>query len=88
MKILIYRYGSICEPDITASFKKLGLEVIETRPRDKASPQGDSAVIDTLSPLFDRERFLFVFTVNFFPVISVRLLYLRKRRYNQTGFFR
>ena len=29
MKIYIYRYGSICEPDIIDSFKKLGLDVHE-----------------------------------------------------------
>ena len=27
MKIYIYRYGSICEPDIIDSFKRLGLDV-------------------------------------------------------------
>ena len=29
MKIYIYRYGSICEPDIIDSFKRLGLDVHE-----------------------------------------------------------
>ena len=27
MKILIYRYGSICEPDIITGFRELGNEV-------------------------------------------------------------
>ena len=29
MKLLFYRYGSICEPDIIAGFQELGLEVSE-----------------------------------------------------------
>ena len=29
MNILFYRYGSICEPDIIASFKHLGFRITE-----------------------------------------------------------
>ena len=29
MRILFYRYGSICEPDIITAFKELGNEVHE-----------------------------------------------------------
>ena len=29
MKIYIYRYGSLCEPDIIDAFKHIGLEVYE-----------------------------------------------------------
>lgn len=29
MNVLIYRYGSICEPDIIEAFKKMQLNVIE-----------------------------------------------------------
>ena len=29
MKIYIYRYGSICEPDIIDAFKRLGFQVDE-----------------------------------------------------------
>lgn len=29
MKIYFYRYGSICEPDVIDSFKRLGLDVDE-----------------------------------------------------------
>ena len=29
MNVLIYRYGSICEPDIIEAFQKLQLNVIE-----------------------------------------------------------
>jgi len=29
MKMLFYRYGSICEPDMITSFKSFGLTVIE-----------------------------------------------------------
>ena len=29
MKIIIHRYGSICEPDIIEGFAELGLEILE-----------------------------------------------------------
>lgn len=29
MKMFIYRYGSICEPDVIESFKRLGFDVTE-----------------------------------------------------------
>ena len=29
MKVLFYRYNSICEPDFISAFKKIGLEVAE-----------------------------------------------------------
>ena len=29
MKIFFYKYGSICEPDISDSFRRLGFEVID-----------------------------------------------------------
>ena len=29
MKIYIYRYGSLCEPDIIDAFKRIGLEIVE-----------------------------------------------------------
>ncbi|MCR4584438.1 MAG: glycosyltransferase [Lachnospiraceae bacterium] len=81
MKILFYRYGSICEPDMILAFGKLGLEVLELRADSTASPSGSTADLDRLVSLFTKERFLFVFTVNFFPPVSevcniYRILYV------------
>lgn len=44
MKILIYRYGSICEPDVIAGFEEIGFEVTQlTREmEDKHFVFGDS----------------------------------------------
>ncbi|MCR5120076.1 MAG: DUF3880 domain-containing protein [Lachnospiraceae bacterium] len=70
MKILFYRYGSICEPDMISAFKNLGLEVLEFRPGSDTSPSGSTDTLDMLVSLFEKEHFLFVFTVNFFPRVS------------------
>ena len=47
MKILFYRYGSICEPDIIEGFEELGIEVsqITEEITNKNLVFGDSARI-------------------------------------------
>ena len=70
MKILFYRYGSICEPDMIEAFRRLGLEVMEecSQVTDKRTTASDT--VETLSEIFKKEGFLFVFSVNFFPAVS------------------
>lgn len=70
MKILFYRYGSICEPDIIEGFEELGHTVsqITEEITNKNLVFGDSAKIVS-SYLMDHPQDS-VFTVNFFPIIS------------------
>lgn len=70
MKILFYRYGSICEPDIIEGFEELGHTVsqITEEITNKNLVFGDSARIVS-SYLLEYPHDC-VFTVNFFPVIS------------------
>lgn len=70
MKILFYRYGSICEPDIIEGFEDLGHTVsqITEEITNKNLVFGDSARIVSRF-LMDHPQDC-VFTVNFFPVIS------------------
>lgn len=70
MKILFYRYGSIYEPDILASFKSYGVTVIEetTEIYKKMFPASDRA--NLVNQLILEHSPVFVFSINFFPVIA------------------
>lgn len=70
MKILIYRYGSICEPDVITGFQELGNEVIEITAEiyNKNLLPSESVVI-LKDELFAHD-YDFVFSINFFPFIS------------------
>lgn len=70
MKVLFYRYGNICEPDIMEQFERSGLSVdtIETEIEDKDFTAANR--VDAVSKKLDADRYLFVFSLNFFPDIS------------------
>jgi spore maturation protein CgeB len=70
MKILIYRYGSICEPDIIDSFKRLNIDVkeIDEEITDKAITPSKCVAI--VSKGIDEYNPMFVFSINFFPAIA------------------
>lgn len=70
MKILFYRYGSICEPDILEGFQELGMTVsqITEEVTNKNVTLGECARI--VSNFLSEHPQDCVFTVNFFPVIS------------------
>ena len=70
MKIYIYRYGSICEPDIIDSFKRLGLDVHEECMEIFNKNLTPSECIKrTASDIVDGS-YSIVFTINFFPWLS------------------
>lgn len=70
MKILFYRYGSICEPDVIEGFEELGHTVsqITEEITNKNLVFGDSARLVS-NYLMDHPQDC-VFTINFFPIIS------------------
>lgn len=70
MEILIYRYNSICEPDIIQAFESFGVTVCQEKMEmtDKhISPSRCSAKI---TEWLLSHKLTFVFSVNFFPAIS------------------
>ena len=70
MNILFYRYGSICEPDIIASFKHLGFNITEDT-RDVYNKQLlPSDCIKGLNELLKQDTYSFIFSINFFPSVS------------------
>jgi spore maturation protein CgeB len=70
MKLLIYRYGSICEPDVIAAFREFGFDVsvIDAEIYDKNLRPSESVTLVS-QQLLDHPADV-VFSINFFPVLS------------------
>ncbi len=79
MKVLIYRYGSICEPDIIATFKKMDFDVIEYDREITHKKDEPSLSVKLLSDFLQDHEADFVFSINFFPYVSevCRIYHLR-----------
>ena len=70
MNILFYRYGSICEPDIIASFKHLGFNITEDTREVYNKQILPSDCIKGLNELLKQDTYSFIFSINFFPSVS------------------
>ena len=70
MNILFYRYGSICEPDIIASFKHLGFNITEDTREVYNKQLLPSDCIKGLNELLKQDTHSFIFSINFFPSVS------------------
>lgn len=70
MKLLFYRYGSICEPDVIDGFQELGhtVQEITTEITNKSLTPQESIQIVSNSLLEHPADF--VFSINFFPFLS------------------
>jgi len=70
MNILVYRYGSICEPDIIEAFRKLQLNVIEETTEINKKNLLPSEQVKLVKEALDNYHPMFVFSINFFPAIA------------------
>lgn len=70
MNVLVYRYGSICEPDIIEAFKKLQLNVIEEATEVNQKNILPSDQVRLVKEALDKYHPMFVFSINFFPAIA------------------
>lgn len=70
MKIYLYRYGSICEPDIVESFKRLGFDVYEECMEMYNKNLTPTECVKHTSPYIIDGGYNFVFSINFFPWLS------------------
>lgn len=70
MKLLFYRYGSICEPDVMNAFLRLGFSVDEDTREIYDKELLPSECIRGLNFRLSREHYAFVFSINFFPSVS------------------
>lgn len=70
MKILLYRYGSICEPDIISGFEELGFEVTQITKEMENKNFVFSESVKYVSHFLLEHPHDCVFSINFFPQIS------------------
>lgn len=81
MKILFYRYGSICEPDFLEVFEEYGFEVTQITEEITNKNFTPSEGVALVSKILLSQAFDFVFSINFYPFLSevcniVKLRYL------------
>ena len=70
MNILVYRYNSICEPDVIECFGKLGHEVTEICEQMTNKNLTDKEQMLLVSEALKQQKYHMVFSINFFPIIS------------------
>lgn len=70
MNILVYRYGSICEPDVITGFEELGNTVHEITAEIYNKNLLPSEGVTLLKNELLSHSYDFVFSINFFPFIS------------------
>ncbi len=70
MNILIYRYGSICEPDVIKGFQTLGNTVTEITEEIYNKDFSPADGIQLLKKELFAHTYDFVFSINFYPFIS------------------
>lgn len=70
MNILVYRYGSICEPDIINAFTQAGLNVIEESTEITDKRLTSTQRLQLVENMLKAHHPLFVFSINFYPVIA------------------
>ncbi len=70
MKLLFYRYNSICEPDMIEIFERLGHEVDEITEEMQNKDMNPKECLSLVSNALKQKRYDMVFSINFFPVVS------------------
>jgi spore maturation protein CgeB len=70
MRILFYRYDSICEPDIIETFQALGHKVDEITEEIRDKEVSAKQCLNMVSTALKNKQYDMVFSINFFPVIS------------------
>lgn len=70
MRVLIYRYQSICEPDIIKTFQEMGIEVVEYTKEITVKDYAPSLAVKEIGNFLQDHPVDFVFSINFFPYVS------------------
>lgn len=70
MKLLFYRYGSICEPDVIAGFYELGYDIDEMTEEMNNKNLTPKECILLLNNYLTEHPVDFIFSINFFPTVS------------------
>ncbi|SCW34671.1 spore maturation protein CgeB [Lachnospiraceae bacterium C10] len=79
MNILMYRYGSICEPDIIDTFHTFGFQVTEYRREMEHKNDRPSDSVKQLAAFIEKSPVDCIFSINFFPFVAeiCQVLHLR-----------
>lgn len=70
MRILFYRYNSICEPDMIEAMKSLGNEIVEIREEMENKNFTLQECVALVGKTLLESQFDMVFSVNFYPALS------------------
>lgn len=70
MEILIYRYNSICEPDIIQAFEAFGITVHQETMEMAQKNVAPSRCAEKVCEWILSHKLSFVFSINFYPAIS------------------
>lgn len=84
MNIVFYRYGSICEPDMIAAFRKLNLNVTEITEEITVKNLLPSRQVELVDQAVREVSPVFVFSINFFPAVAKVCHLLGVRYLSQT----
>lgn len=84
MRVLFYRYGSVCEPDYLEAFRSLEIDVTEIVTEISNKELSPEEVSKIVSDELFAGRYDCVFTINFYPVISSVCEIFRIRYISQT----
>lgn len=70
MKVLFYRYNSICEPDVIEAMQQLGHVVVEERTEMTNKQVEPAQILENVSKMLDKDAYDCVFSINFYPVLA------------------
>lgn len=70
MNVLLYRYGSICEPDVMDAFAAIGLNVIQETTEITRKGLKNSDRVALVEKGIREHHPLFVFSINFYPALA------------------
>lgn len=70
MNILIYRYGSICEPDVISGFEELGNHVTQITDEITRKDVSPSECMQLIVRALSASSYDLVFSINYYPCIS------------------
>ena len=70
MRVLIYRYGSICEPDVIMALDALNVEHKEITTEITRKNMTPKETLEIVSNALSETHFDAVFSINYYPILS------------------
>lgn len=70
MKAMVYRYMSICEPDVIRTLKELEIEVLEYTKEVTVKDYAPKDAVREIGEFLENNPVDFVFSINFFPYLA------------------